>query len=53
MDKSKVVKSSDLAFGSKMPQANKRKTCLFEIATVKSVVGALVVYGVTMHLYSL
>ena len=47
MDKLKVVKSGDLAFGSKMTQANKKKTCLFGIVMVKNVMGALVDYGVT------
>ena len=53
MDKSKVVKSDDLAIGNEMTHANKGKTCLFGIVMVKSVVGALVNYDVTMHLYLL
>ena len=36
-----------------MTQANKRKTRVFGIDMVKSVVGAVVDYGVTMHLYLL
>ena len=40
-------KNCDLAMGSKRTQANKRKTRVFGIDMVKSVVN----YGVTMHLY--
>ena len=36
-----------------MTQANKRKTRVFGNYMVKSVVGAVVDYGVTMHLYLL